>query len=464
MIRSTRARVVAVLAATSLLAAACGGDDDDVTDAVEDAADDAADAAEDAADDAADAAEDVADDAADAAEDIADEAEDVAEDVADEAEDAVDEVTDEPIKIGLLTSLTTNFAPWGLQARDGMLLAAQEINDAGGVDGRMIEIVEADDENDAESAVAGYERLAEEGVVGIGGLISSTTGLAVSPLAEELQIPTFTTKAGATEILTADSRHMFRTCLPGAPMVSEPIAQYTVANGLTKVGAIIADYGWGQAIKAALEEDFAELDGVELQVEVAPVGESDFTTYLRNLEGFGPELIVATGHPPGSGPITVQSVDLGFDVPITGAWSPYALVWNGAGEAGIERYSDFDCADYESDSYQDLARRFLAFSDQTFMEDDAVSGYGIVTMLADAVGAVGDDPAAIAEYLHGQSYDLEGYPFTVSWTEWGELAEAQPLFTIMGEGPAPEGVNEAGEWYPRVLLRPDPLEPFDPAG
>ena len=59
----------------------------------------------------------------------------------------------EPIKIGLLTSLASGpFVPWGVQARDGMLMAAEEINADGGVNGRMIEIVEADDP----SAVAAF--------------------------------------------------------------------------------------------------------------------------------------------------------------------------------------------------------------------------------------------------------------------------------------------------------------------
>ena len=71
---------------------------------------------------------------------------------------------------------------------------------------------------------------------------------------------------------------------------------------------------------------------------------------------------------------------------------------------------------------------------------------------------------AITEYLHGQTYELEGYPFTMAWTEWGEMSQAQPLFTTLGPGPAPEGVNEAGDWYPETLLLPEPLEPYDPAG
>ena len=368
----------------------------------------------------------------------------------------------EPIQIGVLTSLTGNFAPWGVQTRDGMQLAVDEINAAGGVDGRPLELVVADDQTDPDQGATELERLAEGGVVAIGGVISSDVALATARIAEELETPLFLVKAGSEAILTRDSRYTFRTCLPAAPMVAGPIAEYAQQEGLTRVGAIIADYGWGQAFRAAFEDEFAALEGVEIQVEVAPVPETDFTTYLRNLESFEPDLLVATGHPPGSGPITVQSADLGLDVPVTGAYSPWALVMSGAGDAAIGRYTDFDCADYQSDEYQELARRYLAMSDNTFMEDDAVAGYGIVTMVAEAVTEVGDDPVAIAEYLHDNTFDLPGYPFEMGWTEWGELATAQPLFSIIGEGPAPEGVNEAGDWYPETLILPEPLEPYEP--
>jgi branched-chain amino acid transport system substrate-binding protein len=373
-----------------------------------------------------------------------------------------EEASGEPILIGALTSLNGPFTPWGLQVRDGMELAVQEINAEGGVDGRPLELVVADDQSDPDEGVSGIERLIEQGVVAVGGTISSDVGLATARVAEELETPLFLVKAGSEAILTADSRFTFRTCLPAAPMVAGPIAQYADAEGLSRVGAIIADYAWGQAIGAAMETEFGELEGVELQVEVAPVPETDFTTYLRNLESFGPDLLVATGHPPGSGAITVQSADLGLDVPVTGAYSPLAAVVSGAADAAVGRYVDFDCADYESEEYQDLARRYLEMSDNTFMEDDAVAGYGIVQMVAESIAEVGDDPAAIAEYLHGQTFDLPGYPFEMGWTEWGELASAQPLLTVIGEGPAPEGVNEAGDWYPETLLLPDPLEPYEP--
>jgi hypothetical protein len=50
----------------------------------------------------------------------------------------------------------------------------------------------------------------------------------------------------------------------------------------------------------------------------------------------------------------------------------------------------------------------------------------------------------------------------MSWTEWGELAEARPIFTLINEGPAPEGLNEAGDWWFDLLVQSEPLEPYVP--
>jgi branched-chain amino acid transport system substrate-binding protein len=379
------------------------------------------------------------------------------------SEPAAEAPSGEPITIGTLTTLTGPFTAWGVQIRDGMQMGVDEINAAGGIDGRPLELVVIDDQNVAEEGVSGMERLIEGGAVAIGGIVSSDIGLATATVAEEAQVPLFTVKAGAQDILTADSRYTFRSCLPAAPMVADPVVQYIQEQGITRVGAIIADYAWGQTFGAALEEAVGEVDGVELQVEVAPVPEQDFTTYLRALEELDPELIVATGHPPGVGPITVQSADLGINVPVTGAWGILSAAMEGVGDTAFGRLADFDCADFFSEDYQELARRYLEFSDNEFMEDDAVAGYGIVQMVAQALGEVGDDPVAIAEYLHANSFELPGYAYDeLSWTEWGEIASATPVFTVMGEGPAPDGVNEAGEWYPKELSRSEPLEPFMP--
>lgn len=434
-----RLRWLAILASLILVMAACGGDSEDSSD----------DADSDASASASASASETADDGDDAAE----------EDTSDGDDEAA--AGGEPIKIGVLTSLTGPFTQWGLHVEAGMELAAADINAAGGVDGRMIELVVADDQSDPEEAAIQFDRLAEEGVVAIAGTISSGVGGATTPLAEELQIPLFFSKAGSDALLTTDSRYAFRTCFPAGPMTATPWAEYAEAEGFTKVGSMIADYAWGQSYLTASEGVFADA-GIELQSEIAPVPEQDFTTYLRSLDGFEPQLLLATGHPPGGGTILAQAADLGFDVNVVGAGSSLTAVMEAAGDTAIDLYADFSCADYFSDSYAELAERYVADSGLEFMEDDAVAGYAVVNIVADAVTNVGDDPVAIAEYIHGQSYDMPGMAYTLSWTEWGELASASMLLVEVGEGPAPEGLNAAGDWWPVELSRSSVLEPYVP--
>jgi branched-chain amino acid transport system substrate-binding protein len=378
------------------------------------------------------------------------------------ATEAEEPASSEPVKIGMLTDLTKTFTPWGVNVRDGMALAAKEINEAGGVNGRMIEIIAQDDENDGDIGVDRFERLVEEGVVAVGGILSSGVGAPVAASAEQLQMPTFLVKSGTEAALTRESRYTFRTCLPAAPMDAGPVLQYAKEQGFTKVGAIVADYPWGQSFKAAMEKTF-EGSGIEYTIEVAPVPpDTDFTPFVRAMADFGAEMIAATGHPPGNGAIVSLSADLAGNVPVTGAWTPPDLAVGGLKELAIGRYSDFSCADYFSDSYAELAKRYLAFSDNKFMSDDAVAGYAIVQMVAQAVGEVGDDPVAIAQYLHENEFNMPGYAHPLSWTEWGELANSQPIFTMISEGPAPEGLNEAGDWWFELLTHSEPLEPYEP--
>lgn len=370
----------------------------------------------------------------------------------------------DPIRIGFLGELSGPFAIWGVPARNGMRLAVADINAQGGVLGRPLELVERDTQGTPDEGVTALRGMIDrDGIVAAGGLISSDVALATARVAEEDQVPLFLVKAGAGAILTTDSRYTFRTCLPAAPMNMGPLAEFIESEGLTRVGAMIADYAWGRAIEDAINDLIAPMD-IDLQIEVAPVGESDFTTYLRRFEGFDPEIIIATGHPPGAAPLTQQAADLGLDAFVVGPNAPIGAVFAGVGNAAFDRYVDFSCADYASADYQELAARYHAqFND--FMEDDAVSGYGQVLMIAEAIEAIGEpDPVQIAAYLHENSFDLPGYAWDLEWTEWGEFANAQPILLLLREQDPPEGVNPGANWYPEVIFQSAPIEPYVPEG
>lgn len=369
----------------------------------------------------------------------------------------------EPITIGFLGELTGPFAIWGIPARNGMRLAVADVNERGGVLGRELRLVERDTQGSPDEAVTAMRGLIERsGVVALGGVISSDVALAVSRIAEEERVPLFLVKAGSDQILHADSRYTFRTCLPAAPMNLDPIVEFIDDQGITRVGAVIADYAWGRAIEDALEERFAAMPEVRLEVAVAPVGESDFTPYLRGFADLDPQLLIATGHPPGALPLTRQAADLGMDAYVTGSNSPSAAVMEAVGDAAYDRYVDFTCADVDDPDFQQLAARYHDRFD-AFMEDDAVAGYGQVLMVVDALSAIGQpNPADIAEHLRDNMFVLPGYAWDLGWTEWGELRDAQPLLTILRRQQPPEGVHPGADWYPEVLLRADPLDPYVP--
>jgi branched-chain amino acid transport system substrate-binding protein len=370
-----------------------------------------------------------------------------------------------PIKIGTLTSITGTFAPWGLELRDGMQFAVNQINSAGGIKGRKLQLVVGDDTSQPAAGITAFNRLTEQDhVVALGGIIDSDVGVATAPLAERAHIPLFMEKAGATNILTTNSRYTFRTCLPAAPEIAAAYLDYAQSRGLTRVGAIDADYAWGQAFGSGLTKAAAAIPGMKLKIEVAPVTATDFSTYLRALSSFKPQIVLATGHPPGTPPIIVQSGALGLTAPVTGPDFPSSLIAKAVGKPAYGRYIDFKCMDVTSGGYQNLARQFLkAYPKDHFFEDDALSGYAIVNVVAQAIRQVGADPVKIASYLHAHSFSIPGYSYPLKWTSWGELAQARLSIDLLTTGPAPAGLNTGGTWYLKQLYLTKPLTPFTPS-
>jgi branched-chain amino acid transport system substrate-binding protein len=387
------------------------------------------------------------------------------------ADDAADTAAaDTTVTIGFLGELSGPFAIWGVSARDGMRLAVEELN-AGtapeapeGLEGITFELLERDTQGTPEEAVTAFRGLVErQGAVAVGGIVSSDVALATARQAEAAEVPLFLVMAGAEGVLDDDSRYTFRTCLPAAGMNVQPLAQYIEAEGITRVGAIVADYSWGRAIEAAIAEQIAPLAGVTVQVEVAPVPETDFTGYLRRFADLDPELLLATGHPPGAPTIARQSAELGFDALVTGSNSPASAVVESVGDAAFDRYLDLSCSDVGGDAWTDLAQRYHERFGR-YLEDDAVVGYGQVLLVAEAIAATGTtDPPELAAFLRDGTFELPGFGWPLGWTGWGELRDARPRLTLLRQQSPPDGVNPGAGWFPEVVFEAEPLEPSAPA-
>jgi branched-chain amino acid transport system substrate-binding protein len=368
----------------------------------------------------------------------------------------------QPIKIAFLSSLSGPFTPWGINVRDGMKLAVAEINAAGGVGGRPIELVERDDRNNANEGVTSLKYLIErEGIVAAGGVISSDVGLAVSREAEAQKVPLFLTMSGSHTILTKDSRYTFRTCLPAAPMIMDYIAGLIKDRNYTRVGVVVADYAWGHALRQSVEKYIKPMPGVRLQIEVAPVPERDFTPYLRKLQALDPELLIATGHPPGTATITRQAIELGMKGQVIGPWNPTETSFERVGELMFGRFVDYSCADFENPAYQALAARFHTAT-KRLLDNNGLSGYAIVKIVAESIAkGKSADPKAIAQAIHAGRFTIDGYAWPLSYTEWGEMKEAAPILYTYEKGAAGK-MNPTANWRPKVIFRSKTTQPYVP--
>jgi branched-chain amino acid transport system substrate-binding protein len=372
----------------------------------------------------------------------------------------------EPIRIGFLGPLSGPFAPWGINHRDGMLLAVEELNGRGGVLGRKLELVVRDDRNSPSEAISAFRELVEvQGVVAVAGPVSSDIGLALSKEAERYKVPLFLLAAGSDRVLTRSSRYTFRTCLPSASMHEQLFEEFIRSMNVKRVANVIADYEWGHSIREAVER-VAARTGIELRTEVAPLTESDFTPYLRRLKDLNPELIIATGHPPGLAAIVKQSLEVGINAKwITGSVPPATPLVSALGELAFGRVLLTNCANYESSEYVALAEKFRERFG-ALMEQFAVAGYVTVMMIADAIEKTGStDPKTIADHVRKGRYVSPLYLWPLSYTEWGELKEARMSFAVIEKGDPPGRVNPGSGWHLRTFfVTSEPVKPYVPKG
>jgi len=368
-----------------------------------------------------------------------------------------------PLKVAALTALSGPFAFWGVNVRDGMRMAVEELNAAGGVLGRPVEFVERDDRNSPAEAISAFRFLVErEGIAAAGGMISSDIGAALAREAETLQVPIFLTRAGAHTILRRSSRYTFRTCLVASPMYVQASAALMQLSKYTRVGAIIADYAWGRSYMQWLERYVRSIPGMQIQIEIAPVVTSDFTPYLRRLQGFNPQFLDIGGHPPGIPVIVRQAAELGMRQQMFGAHNPPEWIVQRAGEAIHGRYVDYTCADFTHPTFRRLAERFYS-TYRRYFDDNAFSGYTIVKMVADAARkANSTDPRRIADVIRRGRFVQPGYGWPLSFTEWGEMREARPIMFTIQRGDPPGGICPGCGWKQKYEFRVPRLEPYVP--
>lgn len=233
-----------------------------------------------------------------------------------------------PIKIGVTGPFTGGSSPMGLSMRNGVKLAAQEINGSGGLLGRPVALVEQDDQARPEQGVLiARKMISTEKVVAILGFINTGVALASQRDYQEAKIPVITNVATGS-LLTRQflppqyaDNYIFRVSAADtiqAPMI---VSDAVDKHHFTRI-AIFADAtNYGQMGREDLEKALANKGLKPVTVEKFNLKDVDMSQQLLRAKAMDVQVLLTYGIGPELAQLANGMVRLGWKVPMIGSWT-----------------------------------------------------------------------------------------------------------------------------------------------
>ena len=232
----------------------------------------------------------------------------------------------DPIKIGVNGPFTGGSSSMGVSMRDGVRLATKEINDAGGVMGRKIELVERDDEAKNERGVQiAQELVNKEKVTAVVGYINTGVALASQRFFQEAKIPVMNNVATGSLVThqfdKEPENYVFRNAAHDsiqAPMIVE---EAVTRRGYKKLAILADSTNYGQLGRADLETALKAKGVTPVAVEKFNIKDVDMTAQLLKAKEAGAEAVLTYGIGPELAQIANGMTKLGWKVPLIGSWT-----------------------------------------------------------------------------------------------------------------------------------------------
>ena len=364
------------------------------------------------------------------------------------------------IKIGLSGPFTGGSASMGVSMRDGVRLAVEEINKAGGVLGRPLQLIERDDEakNDVGVQVA-QELINKEQVVATMGFINTGVALASQRFYQEAEIPVINNVATGTAITQQfkSDNYIFR--MSAADVIqSNMIADEAVKKRGFKRPAILADStNYGQLGQADLEKALGAMGIKPVTEEKFNIGDTDMTSQLLRAKAANADVILTYAIGPELAQIANGMAKLGWKLPLIGSWtlSMSTFIDNaGANGEGAVMPQTFIQAPTTPKRAAFITAYQAAYKvDRIPSPISAAQGYDGTLLLAAAIKQAGStDGPKIKAAMENLSTKVEGvvtiynHPFTA--TDHESITANIPVFgmvkngRVVAENPADlEGAN-----------------------
>jgi branched-chain amino acid transport system substrate-binding protein len=241
-----------------------------------------------------------------------------------------------PIKIGADGSLTGATANFGTGMKRGIEICAKEFNDAGGYQGRKVDIAILDDQVKPEIAVANITRFLEQDkVIAVIGPVNSGNALAFLPKTEEAEVPVIVPVSTSVQVVYVDAqgkpaaiygdpgvkprKWVFRSSMQDNFQV-ETILGYAKTKGWDAIGLMHDTSGYGTASKQTADKIIPTEGFKILATETYNIGDTDMTSQLQKMKSAGVKQIINFGLGPEDANLLRSAQKIDYKVQFSGAW------------------------------------------------------------------------------------------------------------------------------------------------
>lgn len=345
-----------------------------------------------------------------------------------------------PILLGTISPNTGNLAAYGTAIMNGVNLAVEEINAAGGVLGSQIQVINADDQGDPTECMNAFNSLVSQGVGLIIGSVTSSCTSAITDSANEEEV-VLTSPSSTADSITTEDDYVFRACYADS-FQGAIAAAYAKQAGYAKVGVVYCtadtySKGLYDSFSAACEKYGVEVAAVE---STASMDVQDYTNQFASMVNAGVELVYAPYYYDVIGPYLVtQARAAGYTGIIMGAdgydGAPSYVVEGTDLTAFNDVYwtNHYDPAD-ESALVQNFVKAFQDKYGESPMAMSALA-YDCVYMYKTAMEAAGSsDPAAIRDAMADNSLTYECVTGTFTLDESGTPVKGATIVSFASEG------------------------------
>ncbi|MEO6847527.1 MAG: ABC transporter substrate-binding protein [Chthoniobacterales bacterium] len=312
------------------------------------------------------------------------------------------------IKVGEFTSLTGVNATFGQSANNGTQIALQEINAAGGVLGKNLNIIVDDTQSKAgETSTIVHKLISQDHVVALLGEIASVRSLEAAPIAQENKIPMIS-PASTNEKVTQAGDYIFRICFIDS-FQGKVMSKFARSIGVKHV-AILTDTSkdYSVGLTDSFKKDFTANGGLIVSEQSYSGGDKDFGPQLTAIKAQNPEAIFLPDYYTEAPLIMRQARQLGIDVPFMGTdgWDSPELLTVGGNAVEGSYFSNHFSQENASPNVQRFVKNY---KDKYGSAPDGIAalGYDSVYILADAIKRAGStDPVKLRDAIAGtQNFD-----------------------------------------------------------